>query len=53
MFNPPEELHVQFDQALIQIKAGLGKEHSMIIAGKDNLPPKNSRTAPRPIPIWS
>ena len=35
MFNPPEELHVQFDQALIQIKAGLGKEHSMIIAGKD------------------
>ena len=35
MFNPPEELHVQFEQALIRLKANLGKEHSMIIGGKD------------------
>ncbi len=35
MFNPPEELHTNFEQALAQVKANLGKEHAMIIAGKD------------------
>jgi 1-pyrroline-5-carboxylate dehydrogenase len=37
MFNPPEELHVRFDEALVQLKAGLGKEYGMIIDGKDRL----------------
>jgi len=35
MFNPPEELHQQFDAALAKLKANLGKEHGMIIDGKD------------------
>jgi 1-pyrroline-5-carboxylate dehydrogenase len=35
MFNPPEELHVKFEQALLRLKANLGQEHGMIIAGKD------------------
>ncbi len=36
MFNPPEELHTSYDAALAQVKANLGKEHAMIIAGKDH-----------------
>lgn len=35
MFNPPEALHTQFEAALAQVKANLGKEHAMIIDGKD------------------
>ncbi len=35
MFNPPEELHVQFDAALDKVKSGLGKEHAMLINNKD------------------
>ena len=35
MFNPPEELHTRFEQALVKIKANLGKEYPMIIDGKD------------------
>jgi 1-pyrroline-5-carboxylate dehydrogenase len=35
MFNPPEELHQRFDEALQQVKAKLGQEHGMIIAGKE------------------
>lgn len=37
MFNPPEELHVQYERALEQVKASLGREHAMIIDGKDVL----------------
>ncbi|MBN2256475.1 MAG: aldehyde dehydrogenase family protein [Anaerolineaceae bacterium] len=37
MFNPPEELHTRFSNALDKIKANLGKEHAMIIDGKDVL----------------
>ena len=36
MFNPPEELHTRFDDALAKVKAGLGKEHGMLIGGKDH-----------------
>lgn len=36
MFNPPEELHARFDQALEQVKANLGKEHAMIINGEEH-----------------
>ena len=35
MFNPPEEMHTRFETALAGVTAGLGKEHGMIIGGKD------------------
>jgi 1-pyrroline-5-carboxylate dehydrogenase len=35
MFDPPEELHTRFEAALDKVKANLGKEHAMIIAGED------------------
>ena len=37
MFNPPEELHTRFEEALAKVKAHLGKEHGMIIDGKDRV----------------
>ncbi|MEI7990382.1 MAG: aldehyde dehydrogenase family protein [Chloroflexota bacterium] len=36
MFNPPAEMHTSFDQALIKVKADLGKEYGMIINGKEH-----------------
>ena len=35
MFNPPEELHTRFEEALNKVKANLGQEHGMIIDGKE------------------
>ena len=35
MFNPPEELHTRFGEALAQVKARLGQEHAMLIDGKE------------------
>ena len=35
MFNPPEELHTAYDQALAEVRARLGLEHAMFIDGKD------------------
>ena len=35
MFNPPEELHTRFEDALAKVKAGFGREHAMIIGGKE------------------
>ncbi len=35
MFNPPEELHQKFEQALADVRASLGREHAMFIDGKD------------------
>jgi 1-pyrroline-5-carboxylate dehydrogenase len=35
MHNPPEELHTNFESALAKIRANLGKEHGMIIDGKE------------------
>jgi 1-pyrroline-5-carboxylate dehydrogenase len=37
MFNPPDELHSNYADALARIKINLGKEHGMIVAGKDHL----------------
>ncbi|RPJ56165.1 MAG: aldehyde dehydrogenase family protein, partial [Dehalococcoidia bacterium] len=35
MFNPPEELHQSFEQALAKLRANLGQEYAMIIDGKE------------------
>ena len=35
MFNPPEELHTRFEDALAKVKADLGREYAMLIGGKD------------------
>jgi 1-pyrroline-5-carboxylate dehydrogenase len=35
MFDPPDELHTGFDQAVASLKKNLGAEHGMIINGKD------------------
>jgi 1-pyrroline-5-carboxylate dehydrogenase len=35
MFNPPEELHTKFEAAMAKTRANLGKEHAMIINGKE------------------
>ena len=35
MYNPPEELHQQFDEALAKLRANLGQEYAMIIDGKE------------------
>jgi 1-pyrroline-5-carboxylate dehydrogenase len=35
MFNPPEVMHTRFSDAVTQVKAHLGREHAMIISGKD------------------
>src|SRR4030043_108606 len=40
MFNPPEELHTHFDEALAKVKAILGKEYGMLIGGKDRFTPE-------------
>ncbi len=36
MFNPPEELHTRFEDALKNVRANLGKEHGMLIDGKEH-----------------
>jgi 1-pyrroline-5-carboxylate dehydrogenase len=35
MFNPPEELHTRYEEALANIKSNLGREHGMLIAGQE------------------
>ena len=35
MFNPPEEMHTRFDQAVEDTIGNLGKEYGMIIDGKE------------------
>jgi len=35
MFNPPEELHQQFDASMEKLKANLGREYAMLIGGKE------------------
>lgn len=36
MFNPPEELHTRFEEALAAMRPLLGREHGMIIDGKEH-----------------
>jgi 1-pyrroline-5-carboxylate dehydrogenase len=35
MFAPPPELHTRFEDALANLKSNLGKEHAMLINGRD------------------
>ena len=35
MFNPPEELHTRYDDALAKVRSELGRNHGMLINGKD------------------
>lgn len=35
MFNPPEELHTQFESSLEKLKTNLGKQYAMLIGGKE------------------
>lgn len=37
MFNPPETLHTNFEEAVKGVKANLGKEYPLIIGGKEVL----------------
>jgi acyl-CoA reductase-like NAD-dependent aldehyde dehydrogenase len=39
MFDPPAELHRRFEQSLAGVKASLGREHAMFVAGRDVLSP--------------
>jgi 1-pyrroline-5-carboxylate dehydrogenase len=40
MFHPPEEFHHDYEKALQQVLAKLGKEHAMLINGRDVLSPQ-------------
>lgn len=40
MFNPPEELHTRYAEALERVKRVLGREHSMLINGKEHFSPE-------------
>src|SRR6187397_271402 len=35
MFDPPPEMHTRCDAALGEVRSGLGRKHSLQIAGKD------------------
>ena len=35
MFNPPEELHIRFDEALAETKENIGAEFNMMIGGEE------------------
>jgi 1-pyrroline-5-carboxylate dehydrogenase len=37
MFNPPEELHTRFAEALEKVKTGLGREYPLLINGQERL----------------
>ena len=35
MFNPPEQFHTRYETALAKVKAEMGREHGMLIGGKE------------------
>ncbi|MDX9866013.1 MAG: aldehyde dehydrogenase family protein [Anaerolineaceae bacterium] len=35
MFNPPEELHTRFNDALVKVKAEMGQEYPLLIGGEE------------------
>ncbi|HEY2662109.1 MAG TPA: aldehyde dehydrogenase family protein [Caulobacteraceae bacterium] len=48
MFDPPEEMHQRFDEALVKVQAGLGAAADLFIDGEDR---KASRYAAKLSPI--
>ena len=36
MFDPPPELHQRFEQSLAKVKSVLGREHAMLIGGREH-----------------
>src|SRR5262245_43435305 len=40
MFNPPPELHTQFDAAMQRVKVGLGATHALYVNGEDRRTPR-------------
>jgi hypothetical protein len=39
MFDPPEELHARFDEAMRRLRGRLGEYHALYIAGADRRSP--------------
>ena len=35
MFNPPQELHTRFEEALAEVRGNLGKEYGMLVSGEE------------------
>jgi len=35
MFNPPQELHTRFEEALADVRGNLGKEYGMLVGGEE------------------
>ncbi len=35
MFDPPEEMHARFEEALSEVRAGLGATHALHVGGRD------------------
>src|SRR3972149_601090 len=35
MFDPPLEMHTRFEAALAKVKSNIGKDHGMLINGRD------------------
>ncbi|MFH0998301.1 MAG: aldehyde dehydrogenase family protein [Pseudomonadota bacterium] len=48
MFNPPEELHARFESALETVRSEMGREHAMVIDGKERFS-KQKFTSTTPI----
>jgi 1-pyrroline-5-carboxylate dehydrogenase len=44
MFNPPEELHTRFDEALAEVRANLGQEYGMLIDGEERFAEKKFKS---------
>ena len=45
MFNPPEELHTRFEQALAKTRANLGQSYGMLINGKETFAEKQFKSS--------
>jgi len=35
MFNPPQELHTRFEEALAEVRGNLGKEYGKLVGGEE------------------
>jgi 1-pyrroline-5-carboxylate dehydrogenase len=53
MFDPPPELHDRFEAALAATKAGMGKEHTMLIGGREVDAPESFEDRSPMIGCWA